>query len=590
MSVSQSFLSSPRYGYAIAVATTQQSINATMKAYLSTLSQPLVEICYVADKAGNPTPIPYQELLQRAHGSDPFKVPAGADPNTNQDLINLKTARFMVGFKARIGLPPGLKPLEVPDVVTFGLSTTNVTFSLMCSEFLVVSLNPGGGYDPASWLSESQPSGKPWIFQSQVNLQQLTVGSDKYNTLPPAVREAISGYHAGTFGVQQLLFDLDNAALETVPKIVGVNPGSNLYTVLLRDFIGVYFDQCQKDGQPVLGCTVTRIGPDRSTLKVTNVQMQVGPYVDGNGQIIQNPTRELQNLATLNYLCTVENETPPPPVPFSWNWLGAGEGVDGVVALNRNKFARYVRDQVYEAASRCCFKPRVRVWVDGLDVWYQWGLTGHQSPTVEFPADGETVLKMSYNESAQDEAGLNGALGEMKLNPMYTLEARFVGNTIVVTQNLKIYLYARVLATGDGGNVVNIKITNTYTLYVDATGNLKAKMESTREDHSESPGVNGFLNFFTDLNKLIENVKQWTQSLAVVTFSDLPLMTAHAFVFPGGNTFAYKDVVFSEHQDLVSRVTYADPTRLHLSKLARTEAPLARARLAEDAEEAEAAL
>lgn len=39
----------------------------------------------------------------------------------------------------------------------------------------------------------------------------------------------------------------------------------------------------------------------------------------------------------------------------------------------------------------------------------------------------------------------------------------------------------------------------------------------------------------------------------------IPVVFAQNFVFPGGNTFIFKDPGFSEYQDLVSHITFADP-------------------------------
>src|SRR5215212_10864212 len=105
MSVNQSNLSASQYGYGLVVATTQGSLNATMKEFLSTGTEPEVVICYVADEKGDPTQISYESLKQQANGSDPFTIPDDADPTTNPDIANLFKARFMVGIKAKIGLP-----------------------------------------------------------------------------------------------------------------------------------------------------------------------------------------------------------------------------------------------------------------------------------------------------------------------------------------------------------------------------------------------------------------------------------------------------------------------------------------------------
>src|SRR3954471_21987250 len=103
MSVSQSNLSDPHYGFDLVVAVTQASINATLKQLMAGLAAPEVIVCYVFDDNNNLVPIPYQTLVANAKGSDPFRVPDGADPSTDPDLINLAAANFAGAVKARLG-------------------------------------------------------------------------------------------------------------------------------------------------------------------------------------------------------------------------------------------------------------------------------------------------------------------------------------------------------------------------------------------------------------------------------------------------------------------------------------------------------
>jgi hypothetical protein len=74
MSASQSNLSLSQYGYDYVVATTQASINSTMKEFLAGLTEPLITVCYVATPTGV-REIDYGQLLELTHGSDPFSVP-----------------------------------------------------------------------------------------------------------------------------------------------------------------------------------------------------------------------------------------------------------------------------------------------------------------------------------------------------------------------------------------------------------------------------------------------------------------------------------------------------------------------------------
>jgi len=574
MSVTQSFLSNSAYGYDFVVATTQESINATMKLFLSAGTEPVANICYVADAHGNPTQIDYETLKANANGSDPFAVPTGADPTTDQDLKNLIAARFMVGFRAQIGLPPGYAPDAIPDVVALGQDSSAVIFNLMCSEFIVVQLVPGGGYNPVpSWMNAAQPAGAAWLFTSKVDLRMFATDASAYDRLPAPVQAQIQALGGAPFSVQQLLFDLDNAALESVPVISGVTPGTTLYTVLQQDFLGAYFTAMKANGTPLLGATITMGASDPSTLQLSNLNMEVSPLVDGNGNPIPNPTSAQQQLATLNYLCEADNDQPHPPVPFNWNWVDSAGDCDGALAINRNTFANYFQGQLAAQVSANCYAPYCHVWLSGIfdqNVHFEWNMTGGQTPTVTTPASGQTVLQFHYSNYAEDQAGLNGDMGHLTLAPTYDMSVDFVGNTIVVTQHLVVYMYVSCMATSGSGNVIDKQIIDTFTLEIGSDGQLTTSWQPQPPaqviiDNSENPSVNPFLNFFVNITQLIADIDGWLQSLAAANLGDPPLSVVQNFVFPGGNTFTFKDVGFSDNQDLASRITYVDPTGVNRS-------------------------
>jgi hypothetical protein len=134
----------------------------------------------------------------------------------------------------------------------------------------------------------------------------------------------------------------------------------------------------------------------------------------------------------------------------------------------------------------------------------------------------------------------------------------FSGNTIVITQHLVIYVYVNSLSSSADGNVVDKTITDTYTLTASDDGKMLMKLDTSTNDVSQTPSVNGFLNFFTSINDLINAVKNWLNGFIPTTFTDIPVAGLQNFVFPGGNTFSFKDVIFSDNQDLVTHITYVD--------------------------------
>lgn len=562
MSASQSQLSAARYGYDFVVATTQASINATMKQFLSGLTEPVVTVCYCADKQGNPYAVPYDQLKQNANGTDPFLVPADADPTKSTDIQNLVAARFMMGFRAQLGLPPGLTPTAIPDIVELGAETSAVTFNLLCSEFTVVDLDPGSAYSPPSWLNMSQPSGSPWIFQSKVDLRLSTTDQSAYSSLPQAVRDRIENLGGEAFSVQQLLFDLENAALQTVPTISGVTPGTKLYTVLSQEFLGAYFTQMKTGGQPLLGAAITESTAPVTTITMTDLNMEVCPLLGDNDQPIVHPTDGQADLATLDYLCASNGDVLPPATPFTWNWIDPTEAsdADGVLSLNRLAFATYLKYQLQNYVASNCYLAWVNVKLDGIYVDYSWLLTPYQTPTVTIPATGNAILTFHYDSTSSDQAGLNGDLGQMTLSPSFDLTVSVSGSTMTVVQHLVIYLRVQSLATAASGNVVDITLTDTYALAVAQNGELVATQTTSRDDQSKNPATDPFLNFWTGLNDIITSVEGWVRGFVATDLQDLPLSVVQDFVFPGGRTFAFKSVGFSDYADLTSHITYTDPS------------------------------
>lgn len=148
----------------------------------------------------------------------------------------------------------------------------------------------------------------------------------------------------------------------------------------------------------------------------------------------------------------------------------------------------------------------------------------------------------------------------MKLSSRFTMTISFLGEAIVIEQHLVVYVYIRSLQTGEGGNLVDRTLTDTYALAVDQSGRLVTRLTSKSCDDSQKPGTNDFLNFFTGLNDLIDKVAEWTRNFTNTRLTDIPVAVVQNFVFPGGRTFVFKSGRFSDNQDLVAHIAYADPS------------------------------
>src|SRR5262245_11540929 len=118
MSANQSNLSDAHYGYDFVVATSQDSINATMKEYLYNSTFPTVQMYWNQDDQGQPVSISRDDLLKQTNGTDPLTVSnwSQGDPMT-PDIENINNSNFYFAFEAAIGIPADIAPQNIPDII-----------------------------------------------------------------------------------------------------------------------------------------------------------------------------------------------------------------------------------------------------------------------------------------------------------------------------------------------------------------------------------------------------------------------------------------------------------------------------------------
>ncbi|KAL8872649.1 MAG: hypothetical protein Q9198_007171 [Flavoplaca austrocitrina] len=533
-----------------------------MLTYLSGLKTATVTRCWVMNEDGDTVPIAYDDLKRKIGGADPFAVPDSAPKAPGSVIEKLYNASFIAGFQITLGIPPGLDPAAVPDVVVLGDNTSTVTYNMLCSKFRIIEMDYGAGPRPKlKWINMSQPS-TGWVFQSKVDLRLTIVGDSAYSKLPEPVQKKIKELGADAFDVQQLLFNLNNAGLAQVPSISGLAPESAALTFLTKYFLNMYFSQIQAAGQPVLNYTIVK--HDRSaTLIPTDLNMQVQPFLDQAGKPYASPTREQADLSTLNYLCSCYGKSLPPATQFSWNWLSTEEAnqIHGIVSINRNTFAAYLRDQLDSRISRNCLMPRAKITMKnaGFTKEYSVGVSPGGAAAFNIPATGPLVLSLHYENMVSDYAGLHHNEGEIHLKPSFDVTVTFQDDNIVITQHLWVYLHVRSLQTTLKGNIVDKILKDTYKLGVDGYGKVVVSMKSDEPiNRPQDLSTNAFVNLFTGINDIVKTVR--TLDFANTSFQSFPISVVQDFVFPGGRTFAFKQMGFSRYQDLVAAITYAEPT------------------------------
>lgn len=601
MAANQSNLSDSKYSYDLVVATTQASINSTLKEFLNDLTVPEVIVCYVYKSATDNTlvQIDYDTLKKNANGSDPFSVPDGSNTTTNQDLLNLANASFAGGFKAQIGLPD-LEPDQLPPIVTLeGGTEAPVKFNLLCSEFQVVGFQYQRG--SSSWINQSEltgaSSGTAWYFTANVKLNNSII--DPKSSVPPDVQQRINELNnsvgAGAFSVQKLFLDLDTAILLTVPTVTGIPAGWPVWNLIETQFMDEYFKQMQKTGHPVLAYSCSLNEPDPSTLNIGAMTKECCLLLDSSGNPIKDPNPAEQNAATFNYLCTT-GTTSPVATLFPWNWIELTEVVNysGLQAVKRNTFANYLANVLNAAIASLYIVPSVSLtqgsgFEDDYHILYSTSISSSPTtfvataPGTVAGSDGfTTLLNLTHFSSSTgyQELTAHDDLSSINGEFSYTLD----GNVAVKGNQIRLTLHAVAnMAFGHhelgvkyydlpGANYVDKTLTITFDLNVTGNGHLVVNSPiPTVTDNSaawnfNSKGILGWGGNEDDVKGGITSTGTALSSFvnngftsAVSAIEDV-INSSRSWVFPGGKTFAFSRIFFSDYQDLISHVTYVAPT------------------------------
>lgn len=574
----------PHYGFDLVVAVTQASINTMLKQFLAELAAPEVVVCYAYDANNALVPVDYGTLVKDAKGSDPFKVPDGSNPATNQNLINLSAANFAGAVKARLGLPDVLLA-SIPPIVTLGNGTSApVLFNLLCAEFQIT----GFEYGPrgsATWINQAQPigSGKPWYFSANVSLNNTTI--NPASPVPPAVQQRIIALQHdpnNAFTIQKLFLDLDTVIPESVPTIEGIPSGWSVWSLISSIFLDAYFGQLRQNGDPVLSYSFTVAAPRPATLQLGSVSHECSP-LEQNGQPIFNPTPAQLNATTLVYIGTT-SKTAPIPVPFVWNWVELNEvtAFSGVQAVRRDIFFTFFAGLLNSEARLLCIDTNVEMTHSGENFLIRYSSTQSSLPQSFRPvspspgADGFTaLLAINYAHNAHDDS--TDALDTAKIRGdfNYTLSGTVAvsSNQIRVQVRAQVYMMfahreAFVNYTDlSGQNYYDKTLTVLYTIGVNQDGALQVAETHSVADNSAawdySPkGILGGLGLENDLKNGLTSVEQNLASSIDSAFTNyVNQVTAEingyqGWGFPGNDAFTFKNLSFSAGQDLIARLTY----------------------------------
>ncbi len=593
MSAIQSNLTLSKYGYDMAVGVTQDSMNATMKLFLDKFKSHEFIRCYVYEinpstGKGQFVSKPFEEIKEEL-GMNPFDIPDGSNNEYVQKLYQMK---FGFAFRAQMGLPTNFPLSDLPDIIELNKGNSMVTYNMVCREFQI--LNLANVFGDITWTNLSQSAQpKPWVFTFLVDLD-LRSSDSAFAYLPPEVQQEVKNLCPDSmFSVQQLYLDLNTAGLESAPSINGIDPTSETYIFLTKIFINGYFRKIQEDNQSggnpdgnfLLGYTIKPSAPGKDPSVIpTDLNFMVSPFVDSAGK----ESKEYE-LYTLNYLVMTENHKMPVAVPFSWNWVNKDEvsSYNGVMAVRKDIFRVYLNKLLSPTLDSVCLIPRTKIKCTNdpfKPLKYSLGMTRDitdKSFTLVNDAS-DKVLSFSFSKKDKDKKDFCwGNWSNISLKYTLKSDIYFTGNIIKMVSVGTTYFHLNIDAGVIEGDIVKYRVETDYELGVDSYGNLTVSMtpESPNfKDESEKINPNAWAKFITlgTINGLIDSVKDYLQVMKTFFTGHQNqilgmLNGSRMWVFPGGKTFVFKNVQFSDYQDLVANVTYAEPSAARLRNEASQE-------------------
>lgn len=558
-------LSNQKYEYDLVLGTTAQAINQTLKMYLFKKAPAPKEIWYGQAEAGGDV-LPMDPIA----GIDPFSITNKED--VPEDLLN---SNFVFAIKAGFGLPKGVDPLSVPDILILGTDSQKVHYNMFFNTFQICTLD-WGRHGTFAWNNYTQPNGSPYIFTYQVDMNfDPTDPNDQFSGLPANVKSQLLNYNTNTmFSVQQLYLDLNNAGLQSMPVISGIPSTSKVYIVLQSDFIDTYWKSLQSEGKFVLGYAVhTNSQPtSRTSLQPTSLNFMTVPHYNDDGSISTN-----HKLYTLNYLMDTNNRKLTVGAPFPWNWVKSGEenSYHGAMAVRREIFAEYLMSSIAPYLSKVALTPTTYISI--YNAGFSWkassglGATANQKYTYE-PSGGNKIASFSFSKKAHDSSSSGLISGHYDLTATASSSISIKGNEITITLAANLHID---FSNGDlfgvadvDGRVGGYSNTIVFNVAVDGSGKLtvkdkagypKPKIIGADLNSGFMSGIDGVDNLTGSLESYYKQMTSFMNSFAS-DVEDYLNSSGGKWIFPGGQTLIFKAAVFSDNQDFVTHVTYADPS------------------------------
>lgn len=581
------------YGYDMVVATTQKSINATMKEYLYNLESEEFIVCYVSvynEDTENVSIVEknYNDLINEVGGIDLFSIPADSKMRTSEQKQAINSAYnngFTFAFKAKVGISNEISPLKIPNIIEFiesdKTSIANVKYKAFYSEFDIIKVEQVPGVPQKSIFKHfSQDNENPWTFEYAV---KLDLQGTEFKSLPKEIQDKLKSVNNITneidtdaiFSIQQLYLDLNTTALQSIPEIEGIDPSDDAMRLIQDIFKDKYFAELKKKGDVAFGYTVAHKDPKvngaqtETLIKPTDFNFFISPYYDASG----NKDESKKELYTLNYLVMSDNKPFPKEIKdFKWNWITDVESaeIDGVMSINRSNIIELLKNRFTPLLSYLILNTYAKVTIPiDYNVTWDFDLLIDADYKPEYTiGNSAKVLEFTYCSEKQSSDTEVPVWGNITLR--YNLDSKIEVNedNIIYTTDIVSFLHLNCEGGVSEGNIYNHTLTTNIKMRIDEHGQIYFEGSPlVDKDNGTNFSYSGWSKFISVgaidgtidsiihcVNENITNAKnQFNSKLEGV------LENSTNLVFPGGKTFTFSTPSFSTNQDLVADIVYIKP-------------------------------
>ncbi|KAJ4856628.1 hypothetical protein T069G_09996 [Trichoderma breve] len=568
------------------VATTQASINSSMVKFIDQARQEVKYLCYLV----NPTtgdledPITLEELMKQTGGINPFDIPKGT-PYDDPRITACTNALFQVGIKMRIGIPRNVNPRDL-SIVNFGQKLRSVDFNMYYSDITVIENDPVKWGYSGSWNIWEQPSDKPWAASCTVDLvlNDLSKHLDDlyFNSHPDAkfqLRRALENLSDTMFSLEQLCLRWGATKPRNDVNFPGMDMKTKAGGCLVSCLFKGYLQFASRHSfPPLVVSAVTYPNHDPSLYMTAISGRAVNPPRDSSGNPLSSPSSSEQAIATLNYICTINNNGVTDVSDFNWNWVRLEDvnNKSGVIAIRRNVVAQFFLDVLKRLAPRYMYEPVARKeenyrlqllkgeWLSDATA----NLTNDDSSRVLHIQAG--VPPSEPLPSWDDQSnGMKVYIGQgikyakVDIHPGYSCDVYFEGQEVRIEQRL--WVTAAVAAEFPHQNrdyaehkPFDKYLTEKYSLSVRQGGGFYLSRTSCMSDDKSERcweyGDSDSSDTETAKKGFFYNLRQMMDDLMPAEMSLIDICQPNRFIFPGAQPFTYQDPFFSKHQDLIASI------------------------------------